>query len=200
VKGISVTFMAISYLCCSMANANELPTFTSLCVPTASTGFNLVDGKWVKVNFAREQFFLKKVNKIPEQPSLPGLLRDASPESLEAYGRKRDEWILWGLKYEKCARATEKKAIVGEGFNVYYPCVLTKKVKDTNWAGYACDEWFYKQIYPGQTRFFCKGRTEITFLPDGNYLRITSHGDLFDSTKDAESQIMEMGRCSVITE
>ena len=52
----------------------------------------------------------------------------------------------------------------------------------------------------GETRFQCSGDIgDVAFYPDGNYVRSSLHYDISDTTKETDSQYVEMGRCSVIT-
>jgi len=193
---LPLVFLSVFFMSPAV-NSEELVSFSSLCIPTANTGFNLEEGKWIYTKFKTEKFFLKKIAAVPEKPEINYV--DASPDEFKAQSQKQSDWYR---VYDSCIELRNKKPSIGELTNIYPACVLVKNFSEKEWEGYKCSEMYFKEgRHQGERRISCKSYlSEIKFFPDGNYLKTHSHANIFDSVKDTDSQSIEMGRCSVISD
>ena len=164
-----------------MTVADELPIFSSLCVATGATGFSLEKGKWVQRNFKTEQFVVKKVT-VPKEPETD-----------------RANWVI---KYFKCRKQLDEEPVISDSLEVHHSCVQKNTVGEDTWRSLRCKEYLYKR--KGDSKkpvFYCEGiNSKLNFYPDGNYIYTFSHGKIGDGVQSADDHVMEMGRCSVITE
>jgi hypothetical protein len=178
--------------------AEEIAPFTSMCVPISATGFKLIKGKWVQTNFKTENFFLKKVMAIPKEPA--------------GTGHDRVEWFS---KYWRCeSENKDKESVLVEEFEegpwYEHPiCILHKYTGSAVWEGGACTESDVQSKKLDKDPVIrCDLTTpfdfDIEFRPDGMYLKKSSFTLMADDVKeelnDYQQAIVEMGRCSVISE
>lgn len=178
---ISIFTLSYSYYLC----AEELGAFTTLCIPSAATGFNWENDHWVQVSFKNDQFLIKKIVGEPKKPQ----------------NEEFDE-IAWEVRHEQCLAHLKYLPEISEHLESYPVCVSKKNIGDEDWDIYTCDESHFKRKDStdsyGKVRLICSNyHVDISFLVNGDYIRSVRAHDIFKH-KEKDSLVMEVGTCSTI--
>jgi len=194
--------------------SEELKSFVSMCIPSATTGFSWKKDHWQQANFKPpEHFIVKKVKNIPDMNGKTYL--DIDPENQQ----ELDDYFNNSSLDRECGEHVKQKPYASSITRVInYPvCVVTKKVNEKSWHYMKCFEEHFPddfganstdksllkstQSARGKVRINCQEYTygELVFARDENFIITNTSADIFEPDDYKDSLAITVGTCSDIS-